>query len=109
MEDLDHLARIIIMSEPFLLLLPRTIKRSITGLAVGAIILLVMHYVDMYWIVMPNLDASGPHFTWIDLAGVLLPFGLLCTFVAFRASRDPLYPLKDPRLPETLRVDNGQG
>jgi hypothetical protein len=94
---------------PFAWLLPRTTKRSIPGLAIGAGILLFMHWVDMYWIVMPGLDEEGPHFSWIDLGGLLAPAGALATWVAYRASRDPIYPIKDPRVPDALRVDNGQG
>jgi len=94
---------------PFLWLLPRTIKRNRNTLFAGGVLLLVMHYVDLYWVVMPNLDEEGAHFTWIDLAGLLGPAGSMCAWLGYRASRDPIYPLKDPRIPETIRNDNGQG
>ena len=94
---------------PFSWLMPRTIKRSMLGLGIGAVILLIMHWLDMYWMVMPNLDEEAPHFSWIDLGGLLAPAGLLATWLAFRASKDPIYPIKDPRVPEAMRVDNGQG
>ena len=98
---------------PFALLLPRTIKRHKAGLFLSAALVLVMHYVDMYWLVMPNLDEKAPSLAWstlwIDVAGLAAPLGVLCFWLAYRASHDPLFPLQDPRIPETLRVDNGQG
>jgi len=90
---------------PFFLLLSRHTKRSYIGLTIGAIIMLVMHYVDVYWMVMPNLDGKFTP-TWIDFAGLLGPVGVLCAWMSYRASRDPLYPLRDPRLPEAVQLVN---
>jgi hypothetical protein len=90
---------------PFLLLLSRHVKRNFFGLGLGAAIVLFMHYVDMYWLVMPNLDKEL-HLTWIDLAGMLGPVGILCSWLAYRASRDAVYPLNDPRTPEAVALVN---
>ncbi|MEW5853016.1 MAG: hypothetical protein AB2A00_29805 [Myxococcota bacterium] len=91
---------------PFALLLSRTAKRSRLLLGIGAVWMLLMHYVDLYWLVMPNLDPHGAHFHWIDVAGLLGPAGILLLWLAIRASRDPVYPLKDPRLTETKLNEN---
>jgi hypothetical protein len=91
---------------PFLFLLSRHVKRNAMGFTIGGIVLVVMHYVDMYWLVMPILDVDGPHVSWIDLAGLLAPAGVLATAVALRAQKTYLYPIKDPRLAETLHVEN---
>jgi hypothetical protein len=91
---------------PFFGLLSRTVKRSRVGISIAAVWLLCMHYLDLYWLIMPTLDHHGIHFSWIDLAGLLGPVGVLCGWLAIRASKDNLYPLKDPRLEETYRVDN---
>jgi hypothetical protein len=90
---------------PFFILLSRHVKRHPFGLALGATILLVMHYVDMYWLVMPNFDKEL-HFSWIDLAGLLGPLGTLLTWLAWRASKDPIYPVNDPRLGEAAQLVN---
>ena len=47
-------------------------------------------------------ESSG----WVDLAGLLGPLGVMLFFVARAAARGPLYPLKDPRLAETVKVEN---
>jgi hypothetical protein len=91
---------------PFIALLPRTTKRHPTALAVAAVWMLLMHWVDIYWMVMPTLDAGGAHLSWIDLAGLVLPAGVGALVVARAASSGPAYPLKDPRLAESMRLEN---
>ena len=68
-------------------------------------ILLFAHYIDMYWIVMPNYSEQL-HFSWMDIGALMLPLGALVAFVGHRAGQDPVYPLKDPRLPEAVAVVN---
>jgi hypothetical protein len=93
---------------PFLWLLSRTAKRIRVVLGAGAAWLLFMHYVDLYWLVMPTMEElhHGAHPSWIDLAGLLGPVGVGLAVVAARASGSTLYPVKDPRLAEALRVEN---
>jgi hypothetical protein len=91
---------------PFLALLSRSSKRSGLVLGATAALLLVMHYVDLYWMVMPNLDEGGARPTWIDVAGLLGPLGAGALAVALRAGKSPLYPIRDPRLAESLRFEN---
>jgi hypothetical protein len=91
---------------PFLYLMSRHVKRHMLGLLAGAIWMLAMHYVDMYWLVMPNLDPAGANPTLIDLAGLLGPAGILAFLVAWKAQKGPLYPVKDPRLIESLTSEN---
>ncbi len=90
---------------PFLLLLSRHVKRNFFGLALGATILLCMHYVDVYWLIMPNYDRNF-HASWIDLGGLMAPLGILGWWLAYRAGRDPVYPVNDPRMPEAVELVN---
>jgi len=91
---------------PFALLLSRTGKRVPAILVGTSILLLAMHYVDLYWQVMPVFSPSGARFGWVEFAGLLAPAGLLGLWVALRMGRDPLYPLRDPRLGEAMQVEN---
>jgi hypothetical protein len=91
---------------PFLALLARRAKRSPQMLAAVAVLMLAMHYVDIYWMVMPNLDHHGAHPSWIDLAGLLGPLGAGALALALRARQSPLYPYRDPRLAESLKLEN---
>lgn len=88
---------------PFFLLLSRDLKRSTAGLAAVAAWMLVIHYIDLYWVVMPAIDAErlGLHWTqftsFVGIGGVSLAAGAL----ALRSAR-PL-PVKDPFLEDSLR------
>ena len=91
---------------PFALLLSRHVKRHPMGLRAGAALLLFMHWVDLYWLIMPNLDKEGPHFSLVDVGGLLAPLGIGLVVVARKAASTNLYPVQDPRLPETYKVEN---
>lgn len=98
---------------PFVVLMSRHAKRSYTVLGATSVFVLLMHWVDLYWLVMPNMGAHGGeghghdlHVSWVDVAGLLGPLGVSALAVAFRATRTAIYPLKDPRIPETVRVEN---
>jgi hypothetical protein len=60
---------------PFLLLLLRGVKRWPGALAVLGGWLLVMHYLDVYWLVLPQLHPGGIGVHWLDLAGIALVAG----------------------------------
>jgi hypothetical protein len=91
---------------PFVLLLSRSGKRSATVLGLAAAIVLVMHYVDLYWLVMPTLDHDGAHASFSDIAGLAVPVAVVVGWLLRRAARDNAWPLRDPRLPESLRLEN---
>jgi hypothetical protein len=90
---------------PFLILLSRTAKRTPKILAFGAGLLLAMHYVDLYWLVMPTATEHF-HPSWVDIAGLVAPVGLTLAWLSKRVLGDPVYPLKDPYIPEALRAEN---
>src|SRR6185437_14085546 len=67
---------------PFFALLNRTSKRRTEYLASVAAWVFLMHYVDVYWLVMPTHDRAGvaPH--WLDLGAILFAGGLSCAWIA---------------------------
>lgn len=91
---------------PFIVLLSRHAKRHPGVLGAASVLILVMHYVDIYWLVMPNFLHEGASPSWIDLAGLLGPLGIGALAVVLRARRSPAYPLRDPRLTEAMHVEN---
>ncbi|NUP11694.1 MAG: hypothetical protein HOW73_37080 [Polyangiaceae bacterium] len=90
---------------PFLMLISRTAKRDPKLLALSAALLLFVHWVDLYWLVMPNFDEHF-HFQWVDIAGLLAPVGVTAAWLAKRVLADPAYPLKDPYIPEAIKAEN---
>jgi Ni/Fe-hydrogenase subunit HybB-like protein len=84
---------------PFLALLPRRPKRSARAMAAAGVWLLLMHLVDIYWLVMPELVGAGdavPH--WLDLAALAAVLGTAVAFAAWRQRGAPLLARGDPLL-----------
>jgi hypothetical protein len=88
---------------PFGALLSRSLKRNRHQLAVVAVWMLFIHYVDIYWLVMPTLHPEGFQFHWTSLTA----FGGigLCaiSFVVWRLRGNYTIPVKDPYLANSLR------
>jgi hypothetical protein len=87
---------------PFYLLLMRAIKRRVETLSTLCGVLVVITFVDVYWMIVPSYEKTGPHFYLLDF---LLPVGMggiwVAAFVRQLKSR-PLLPLHDPRFAGAL-------
>jgi hypothetical protein len=84
---------------PFLVLLARNNKRNSQTLARIAGFVLFMRFVDMYWIVMPEVRREGLSFHWLD---IVAPIGIGGVWVAayiWSLQRQPLLPAHDHRDP----------
>jgi hypothetical protein len=91
---------------PFFALMPRGVKRNRVALAGWAVWLLVMHWLDMYYLVMPQLTHNQLPFGLIDV-GCLIGLGALyLAGTLWLAGDRSLVPLKDPRLKEALAYHN---
>ncbi len=91
---------------PFCGLLPRFVKRQKLLLGFWALWLLAMHWIDLYWIVMPNLGKDKLPF---DIMDICLLVGMLGIYIASAvrvAGDNSLVPLADPRLKESLNFEN---
>lgn len=91
---------------PFFSLLSRHAKRSPTMLALVASLMLVMHYVDMYWLVMPKLHPEGATPHWLDVAAVVGTVGIFLAVLVRRLGSAPLIPAKDPFLQASMEFEN---
>lgn len=87
---------------PFLLLLPRWAKRTPSHLAMVSVLILIMQYVDIHWMVYPNLDPYSPHFSWQEIGPFALLGGLFLWSVTGFLSKNKLVPVKDPRIEESI-------
>lgn len=91
---------------PFLGLLSRHVKRNPTALGFWAAWMLVMHWVDIEYIVMPSLSPEGVPFHLLDVS-CLLGLGALYVFgLTRRAAAPSLLPERDPRLAGSLAFEN---
>jgi hypothetical protein len=87
---------------PFLGLLSRWIKRSRKLLAFWAVWLLIMHWVDQWWVVMPNYASPNPPLPTVELLCLLGVGGVAVGGAVLRATRQGLVAAGDPRLGESL-------
>jgi hypothetical protein len=93
---------------PFLGLMGRTMRRSKPFMFAAAIYLLVIHWLDHYWLIMPQYSATH-EFTFNLLVDIPCSIGMIGLFVAIFclvAGDRPLVALKDPRLGEALNYHN---
>lgn len=87
---------------PFLALLPKALKRNENHLLVVSALVLVMQYIDIYWMVYPNFFHGHLTFGLWEI-GMFLGFAGLFLAVLFRfLSRNSLVAIKDPRLSEAI-------
>jgi hypothetical protein len=97
---------------PFWFLMSRHVKRNRKLLALGAGLLLVGQYVDMFWLVQPNMAiATGAehghfHFAASDALAFVGIGGLVVGLFAWLTGRSATAPVGDPRLAESLRFEN---
>jgi hypothetical protein len=91
---------------PFFYLMGRTVKRKGATLAIGGAWLLLMHFVDLYWQVMPTLHPEGFRPSVLDVAALFAVGGCFVAAAGWLMRRQPLVPLRDPRLAESLAFEN---
>jgi len=89
---------------PFFGTMSRSIRRNKYMLTGWAVFILFMHWVDMYYLVMPQFSPEGPVFGVFDVCCFLGIGGLFTSCLIWFALDRPLVPVKDPRLPESLAL-----
>jgi hypothetical protein len=65
--------------------------------------LLVMVYLDLYWLVMPPLLGPRLRPSWLDAAALLAVLGAAVAWAVWRFDRSAAVPRNDPLLAESLR------
>lgn len=96
---------------PFYLVMSRNVKRHQGGLWLGAAWLVAMHFVEMYYWIMPYaadlqgvpLSASG---LATDIGCLMTTVGIYLTFVFREMTKHSVIPVGDPRLERSLEFVN---
>jgi hypothetical protein len=89
---------------PFWFLMSRNIKRKLPLLAAGAVCMIVMHVIEVYWIIMPNLGPFEPSI--VDLGCLVGVFGVYLAAVMRGMEDYSLVAIGDPRLERALEFEN---
>ncbi len=99
---------------PFGILLIQGLKKNPKVISLVAVWSLLMHFCDIYWIIIPE---RGPSLTggtemmvsgaiWMDLLAWVAVAGCFGFGVMHFLGKGSLYPCRDPRLDESLNVMN---
>lgn len=91
---------------PFVLLLMNFSKRSPAFLCGMALWILIMHALDIYIIVMPVLHRGGVEPNFMDFFALLAVGCTLAAVYLKRLGDASLFPVKDPRLPQSIALKN---
>lgn len=98
---------------PFFYFVSRHVKRNRMALAVGCVWMLLMHLVDMYWLIMPNFGAHTgghhePHLavSYLDVTALIGMFGAFIAVFGFFLNKNKVVPINDPRLSDSLAHEN---
>jgi hypothetical protein len=91
---------------PFFFLLPRAVKRNSTALVGAAAWMLLMHLMDVFWLVAPDVRGQAAIPGIFDGAALLAVGGAFLAAFAWLLRWHPLVPVGDPRLPESMAFEN---
>jgi hypothetical protein len=86
---------------PFVILLSRPFKRDIRKLVWLAVWLMLMRYVDLFWIIEPNFSKTLS-LTWADVVVPIAIGGFWLAYFFHNLSALPLLPVYDPSANEVL-------
>lgn len=86
---------------PFLVLLPRAVKRNASTLAAAAVLLLLARWLDVWQMVLPANFPTRPWPGLLELAGIAGPAGLFASHLARSFRRLPLLARRDPYFVES--------
>lgn len=99
---------------PFLLLMSRFLKRVKPILAFNCLWVIVVHLVDLYWLIIPSYadpksHSHGPEHLAVSTSDITAFFGLFfitLAFFMFVLNRQKITPVNDPRFHESLAFEN---
>ena len=88
---------------PFMGLLSRNSKRNFTYIKYMALFILLMHWIDLYWLVMPVLHKSGVKFCGLDLLAMIGIGGFFMWFIWMQLGKNAITPFGDPKFEESVK------
>ena len=83
---------------PFFILIIRAMKRNLSVLAVMAGWMLFMHFVDLYWLVMPTFHHENAQISWMDLTTFAGIGGIAVWLIFRKLASQSLVPFNDPNI-----------
>jgi hypothetical protein len=87
---------------PYSALVSQPSKTNPSRLLWVSILILISHWYDLYWMIMPSFNKSGMVFGWVELAFPILFVGLVILLFYYKAGRNNIIPVGDPKLKRGL-------
>jgi hypothetical protein len=87
---------------PFALLLSRDLKRNFKLLGGIAVFILLMRFVDLYWLVTPEFRQNSFGVSWMDFTAPVGLTGIWLAYFLQQLEQRPLIPPNAPHLEEAL-------
>lgn len=91
---------------PFFGIISRTVKKTPALLGFWAGWMLIMHWVDLYWVIMASRHPLKLPLHLLDLTTMMAVGGFFVAMAIGRLRTKSLVPLKDPRLGDSLAFEN---
>jgi len=91
---------------PFLIMIVRGSKRNLFMMRIMTGWILFMHWVDLYWITLPNHDHHHAMISWIDFAAMIGIGGIYLGLFWRKFSSNPIVPVNDPKLEKSIDFQN---
>jgi hypothetical protein len=98
---------------PFFLLLPKKANRNPRILVSVALLVIVMRYVDLYWLIGPEVSHgeggmhASFHFNWMDIVAPLGIGGIWVWYFITQLKKLPLLPINEPQLEGAIGEGEG--
>jgi hypothetical protein len=87
---------------PFLLLLSASLKRNARKLVMLAGLILVMRFVDLFWMIVPEFRPTAFHVNPLDVVAPIAIGGLWFAAFSRQLVKRPLIPVNDPQYDSVL-------
>lgn len=93
---------------PLWLLMSRHMKRNRKVIGFAAAWMLFIHYVDIYYMAMPNMPEIGHHFhpSLLNLTTLMAVAGCYGAVIATNFTKGAVVPHRDPQLVASMNYDN---
>lgn len=87
---------------PFLVLLNREAKKNRKVLGAMSVLVLIIHFAEIYWIAMPVLSDHGFIFSWMDITAFVGLGGIFFGLFFNTFMKNDMVPKNDPKLEDCL-------
>ena len=91
---------------PFVFLIFQTVKRTPVLLGLAALWILIMHWIDLYWLVYPTFQEQYTAIGWIEGAPVIGIGGVFISLFWRNFTSRPVVPTGDPWLEASIKSVN---